>query len=134
MLRRQAGSAPLRASTLGRNREPPMRKASIGCVLGSVAATLSMLSVSLSSAPFTPAIVVNLLSVPLALVAITMGAWRTGFLTLYWALCAALALPNVLSTVRVDYLLVLLHLLGVGASVALFVQHRRSLGVTGNGT
>lgn len=101
-----------------------MRRSTIGCILGSVSAMLSMLSVFLSSAPFTPAIVVNVLTVPLALVAILVGAWRTGVLTLYWALCAGLALPNVVSAVRIEYLLVLLHLLGGALAVGLFVQYR----------
>ncbi len=63
---------------------------------GAAALTISMVSSYFSYAPFTPAIVLVLLTVPLAMVATIGGSWRLGLSALYWSGVSILLFPTVI--------------------------------------
>jgi hypothetical protein len=68
----------------------------IECWLGSLSLFVAVPSALLAFAPFTPAVVTVIATVPLGACAALMGAWRTGCLSVYWGLAAVVASPNLL--------------------------------------
>lgn len=86
-----------------------------------------MIAYILGSAPFTPALALLLLALPLALLSAFMGAWRLAVVTLYFAtaICFIVFLAGSLS-IRVDYLLAVL---GIALGGALFYFYQQTLPV-----
>jgi len=54
---------------------------------------LAMLIFFPAVAPFTPSVLIVFLTIPLAIVALTGGAWRTSVLALLWSCAAILISP-----------------------------------------
>jgi len=94
-----------------------------GVLLGSIGALLGAVAAMLSFAPFTPAVFTVLLTAPLGLVAIILGAWRTGLLALYWAGAAILVFPNTLPA-GASELSVAAYPVGIILAVVLLFQYR----------
>jgi len=97
-------------------------------VTGSFALTLALIAFVLGSAPFTPALALLLLALPLALLSGFMGAWRLAVVTLYFSTTIGFVvfLAGSLSF-RIDYLLASLGIVGLVFSGALFYNYKRSL-------
>ena len=102
--------------------------------LGSIALVMAMLSFVLSSAPFTPAIALVVLSVPLALFAGLLGSWRLAVVTIYFSIASLFVVPiSSELSFRIDYLLVLMGVVGAVIGVVLFYEHKRVTNVTQQG-
>ena len=99
----------------------PNRKRLIGEIIGSIAALLAFVSIFFSAAPFTPAVVINFITIPIGVTAIFFQAWRNGSLAIYWALSAFLVFPTVLRSVQFEC--VLIAVLIVGLALCLFLLH-----------
>ncbi len=63
----------------------------LGIVLGIIALVLAFVSAFLSAAPFTPAVFVVALTIPMAVIAILLNSKKIGWLAIYWSGCAVLA-------------------------------------------
>ncbi len=63
-----------------------------GLMIGSFTALVSGFSFVAAFGPFSGAAVFHVVTVPLALVALWMGAWRTAMVSLYWSACAGASL------------------------------------------
>jgi len=100
-------------------------KQRLGIWLGSVGAMLAVVAAFLTIAPFTPAIVLTVLTMLAAIVAIWFGAWRIGVFGLYWTLVAILAFPNVTPT-QLEVALLLAYPFGLVIGGTLFLHYRRS--------
>lgn len=95
----------------------------IGLSIGSVASVLAVVSALLSFAPFTPAVVSVIVTVPLGIIAVLLGAGRTGFLSLYWSVTTVVASPNV---VPPDWtgLLIAVYVFGVGLAIGFYIHFK----------
>ena len=94
-----------------------------GVFLGSLSLIIAIPSAFLAFAPFTPAIVTTVLSAPLALTAIVLGAPRTGLLALLWVLATFAGIPNLphpAETISVG-----LALLSIALAPVLLLNYRR---------
>jgi hypothetical protein len=100
-------------------------KQHFGVWLGSTAALLATVSAFLTLAPFTPAIVTTVFTIPVGIAAISLSAWRVGVLALYWAVVAIMAFPNVIPK-QFEVVFLLAYPLGVIFGVALFIHYRKS--------
>ncbi len=95
--------------------------------LASLALLMALLAFALGTAPFTPALVLAALAIPLASLTIVLGARRLSIVALYWAIAAILSLPlSRLLSVRIDNVLVAMTVIGIGVSTALLVDYLRS--------
>ena len=94
--------------------------------VASIALFLSLVAFLLGSAPFTPALVLSVAGLPMALYGLYRGAWRRSILALYWATAALLAVPlaDVLRF-RVDMVLSILGGCGLILAAAFWVNYRR---------
>ena len=104
---------------------------SSGLVPGTLSLLLALLAYIFGSAPFTPTLALLLLALPLALLAGFMGAWRLALVTLYFStsICFVVFLAGPLS-LRLDYLLLLLSIVGTALAGGLFYCYRRTLRIT----
>lgn len=97
-------------------------------VFGLVALVMALLAFMLGSAPFTPALVLTVPAVAVAVVSGLYGAWRFAVVAIYFS-CAAW-LPVLMArsfNVRLDYMLLALGILGLGVAGVLFHGHVRSV-------
>lgn len=95
--------------------------------LASLALVMALLAFALGTAPFTPALVLAALAIPLASLTFALGARRLSIVALYWAIAAILSLPlSRLLSVRIDNILVMITVIGIGVSSALLVNYLRS--------
>jgi hypothetical protein len=103
------------------------KQRTIRLVPGSLALILAVTAYILGSAPFTPALALLLLALPLALLSAFMGAWRLALLTLYFAtaICFIVFFAGFLS-IRLDYLLALLGVIGIALGGALFYFYQQT--------
>ena len=103
----------------------------ISSILGSISAALALTSFILGSAPFTPALVLVFLAVPLALVSGLLGAWRLAAITVYFSIAAWIVVPISRElSFRIDYLLALTALLGAVIGGILYYGYKRKVHVT----
>lgn len=85
----------------------------IGLVIGTLSFLLAFISAFLSAAPFTPAVFIVVLTVPLSVIAIITGSKRTGWLAIYWSGCAVLAFFTLqYSTQAGNWLLLIAYIIG----------------------
>lgn len=91
--------------------------------LGCLAAALALVSALLSIAPFTPAIVLTALTMPAAVIATWLGAWRLGIFSFYWTLLAIIAFPNIAPS-RLEASIGLAYPLGLLLGAALYLHYR----------
>ena len=95
-----------------------------GFAAGSLAFLLSFVSAYLSSAPFTPAVIVIVLTLPLAAFAIYRGARRTGWLAVYWSGCAILASYTLQNASRAgDKMLLFAYAFGLVLTLLAFIYY-----------
>lgn len=100
----------------------------LALVPGSLALLLALIAFVLGSAPFTPALALLLLALPLALLSGFMDAWRLAVVTLYFAtaICFIVFLAGSLS-IRVDYLIALTGLAGIALGGVLFYFYKQTI-------
>ena len=81
----------------------------------------------LGSAPFTPALVLAVLAIPIAFTCVFLGAWRTSAVALYWAVAALLAVPVARALhFRVDLAMSMLGVVGLTLSSILYASYART--------
>ncbi|WP_299582832.1 hypothetical protein [uncultured Microbulbifer sp.] len=96
-------------------------------ILGTTALILSLLSFILGSAPFTPALILVFIAVPLAALSAALGSWRLAILTLYYSTAAWFSIPiSKALSFRVDYLLLGLFIFGVAFGAYLYIGYNRT--------
>ena len=83
-------------------------------VVAGVSLIMSVVAFALGSAPFTPALALVVLAVPLAVGASWFGAWRVSVLSLYFCLSALITAPaSRVLPLRVDSVLLFQGVVGV---------------------
>lgn len=91
---------------------------------------MALIAFVLGSAPFTPAIVLAVVALPLAIVCSFFGVWRLSIITAYWAAAAFLTHPvSRTSYIQVDMALLILAVVGIGLSLILYFGYSRSRAV-----
>lgn len=104
-----------------------MRRITVGVSLGAMALILSSVAFVLGSAPFTPAIGLTYVSIPLAFVACLLGAWRLPVLAGHFGAMAWFTAPLSKSlSVYVDQMLLLSTVFGCSVGVILYVSYVRA--------
>ena len=99
--------------------------------LGSIALVMAMLSFILGSAPFTPAMALVFLSIPLAIVSGFLGSWRLAITAIYFSLASWSVIPiSKELSFGIDNLLVLMGVIGTVIAGFLFYGYRRVTNVT----
>ncbi len=98
---------------------------------GALSLTLALVAFILGSAPFTPALALLLLALPLAILSVFMGAWRLTLVSVYFsvAICAVIFLAGQ-TPFRIDHLLLLLGIVGIVLGGTLLYFYRRTLAIT----
>ena len=95
--------------------------------IAAIALILSIVAFVLGSAPFTAAVVLTYLSIPLALLAFILGAWRIPVLAAYFGAMAWLTVPVAKSlSVYVSQMLILSAVFGCVLGVVLYANYFRS--------
>lgn len=85
--------------------------------------SLAALCAYLASAPFTPAIVAVGITLPLGIVGLGAGRWRTGFLAVYWSIVAFIAFFTLVNSSHAgDAAVLWLFALGALLSVGLLIS------------
>ena len=89
---------------------------------------MAVLAFVLGSAPFTPALALAVIALPVAIgCSFFFGVWRLSTITVYWSLAAFLAVPMSRNMgIRVDFSLVILGVVGLALSAFLYVSYMRS--------
>ena len=101
---------------------PPSKR--ISRFVGVLALLMAIISFVLGSAPFTPALFLAPLALGLGLVSAYLGYGRLAVVTGYWALAAVLSGPLArMWQLRIDGLLLVLVILGILLSAALFTSY-----------
>ena len=88
---------------------------------------MALIAFVLGSAPFTPALVLAVIALPLAVGCSFFGVWRLSAITIYWALAALLAVPMAaILPLGVDVSLVFLGVAGLALSAFLYISSTRA--------
>ena len=104
-----------------------MQKNKVGFTLGSIALVMSVAAFIFGSAAFAPALFLVLCAIPLALVVALLGSWRLSLISVYFGFAAWFVVPLSRQLhFRLDYLLVLLAILGVIIAAGLFYGYKQS--------
>ena len=91
-----------------------------------IALTMGVIAFALGSAPFTPALVLALFAIPLAVSCLFLGAWRLSIAAIYWASAALTVIPlSRRLTLQLDESLILLGVAGFVLSSVLYVDYSR---------
>ena len=109
-------------------RQNQMRKASRPAKFTVVVSlVMAVFAFVLGSAPFTPALVLAIISLPLAIGCSFFGVWRLSAIAVYWAIAAFLAIPMSRNLgIREDFSLVILGVVGLALSAFLYVGYMRT--------
>jgi uncharacterized membrane protein len=92
--------------------------------LGSLTLIVSIAAFVTGSGPFSQALVMAALAIPLAVVVFLLGASRLALATLYWAVTAFLPITlNRSMHLSVDHLLLLLGVVGILATSGLYFHY-----------
>jgi hypothetical protein len=92
--------------------------------VASFAVLMAIVAFVLGSAPFTPALALAVVAIPVALATFLLGVRRLSSIALYWASAALLSVTGAQwLQVRVDYMLLVLGILGIGLSVLFYLQY-----------
>jgi hypothetical protein len=95
--------------------------------VSSAAVAMAIGAFVLGSAPFTPALVLAVLVVPIACTCIFLGAWRTSAVAIYWAVAALVAVPAARAFhFRIDFVLLALGVIGLVLSAILYAAYART--------
>ncbi len=95
-------------------------------LLGSITLIVSIAAFVVGSGPFSQALLMAALAIPLALVVFFLGASRLALATCYWAVTAFLPIAlNRSMHLRVDYVLALLGIVGLMVTSGLYFQYRQ---------
>ena len=87
---------------------------------------MSMIAFVLGTAPFTPAMILSVIALPLAVLSYFLEARRLALLTVYWVTASFLVVPvSRILQIRIDYLLVLLGISGLVLTAVAFVTYSR---------
>jgi hypothetical protein len=92
-----------------------------------IALLLALIAFMFGSAPFTPALVLALIALPVAALGLYLGASRISLLAFFWSISALLAGPltNALK-IRIDVMLVILGACGVVLATAFLFHYYRA--------
>ena len=94
--------------------------------LASAALLMALTAFILGSAPFTPAIALAVVAIPIAAATFFLGMPRLSVTTMYWAVAAFSSVPlSRWLQIRVDYMLLILASVGVVVSSILYLLHVR---------
>lgn len=92
-----------------------------------VALIMALVAFVLGSAPFTPALVLAIIALPVAIGCSFFGVWRLSVITVYWALAALIAVPIAdFLPFGVDVSLMFLGIAGLALSALLYTDYERS--------
>ena len=81
-----------------------------------------MIAFILSTAPFTPAMALSVIALPLAVLSYFLGTRRLALLAAYWITASFLVVPISQSLqFRIDYMLVLLGISGLALTAVVYV-------------
>ena len=105
-----------------------MRKASRPAKFAVVVSlVMAVIAFVLGSAPFTPALVLATIALPLAIGCSFFGLWRLATITVYCAIAAFLAVPVSRNLgIQQDFSLVILGVVGLALSAFLYVGYLRT--------
>lgn len=92
---------------------------------GCIASVVAVVSAFLSFAPFTPAVVLTAVTMPAAVVATWLGAWRLGVFSFFWTLLAIIAFPTVTPHALETYI-GSAYLFGAVLGAVLYLQYRNA--------
>lgn len=88
---------------------------------------VSITAFLVGSGPFSPGLVMAAAAIPLAVVTVSLGAWRLALAASYWAIAAFIPIPLSRAThLRVDYVLVILGAIGVLVMLGVYFRYRAS--------
>ena len=88
---------------------------------------MALIAFVLGSAPFTPALILVIIALPMAVGCSFFGVWRLSAITVYWAIAAFLAVPIAGSLpIGVDVSLVILGFVGLALSAFLYSNYERA--------
>ncbi len=88
---------------------------------------MALIAFVLGSAPFTPALVLAVIALPLAITCAFFGVRRLSAITIYWATAALLAVPiSPLLQLEVEVFLSSLGVVGLLFSAFLYYSYTRS--------
>ncbi len=94
-----------------------------------VALVMGLVAFLLGSAPFTPALFLAMVAVPLSVVAFVFRAKRLAAVAFYWAAAALITNPIVrIAQADVDIVLLILGVTGAALSIVCYGNHMRSRG------
>ncbi len=103
-------------------REPGLKSK----LLVGIALIMAVVAFVLGSAPFTPALILALFAILLAVSCLFFGVWRLSIVTIYWAVAALTVIPlSRLTSLQVDESLILLGVAGVVFSSILYLDYSR---------
>jgi len=93
----------------------------------SLALIMALIAFALGSAPFTPALILAIIALPMAIGCAFFGVLRLSIITVYWAIAAFLAVPMAGSfPIGVDVSLVILGIVGLSLSAFLYTNYERA--------
>ena len=96
-------------------------------IAASIAVALAVISFVLGSAPFTPALALGAVVLPMALITLVRGMSRTSLVAIYWTLASLFSAPfSKWFLLRIDYVLAVFTIVGVSASFFLLYRYLRS--------
>ena len=106
----------------------PGRIATSSAILAMVMAIIAFV---LGSAPFTPAMILAVIALPVAITCLFLGAWRLSVITIYWVLAAFMTMPMARALpFYVDDVLIVLGVGGLALSALIFFGYVRAKTVT----
>jgi hypothetical protein len=95
-------------------------------LIASAALVMAISAFMLGSAPFTPAMILAVVAIPLAVANIFLGMPRLSVSTLYWAVAAFMSVPlSGWLQIRIDHTLVALAIVGIAVSSSLYLHYVR---------
>jgi len=88
------------------------------------ALALTMIAFALGSAPFTPAMILAVVAIPIVITSLLLGAWRVSLLAIYWAVAAFLTVPLAQNlSIGVDDVLIFLGVGGLALSALSYFSY-----------
>ena len=89
-----------------------------------IALALTMIAFVLGTAPFTPAMILAVIAIPIVITSLLLGAWRISLLAIYWAVAAFLTNPLAQKlSIGVDHVLIILGVGGLALSALCYFSY-----------
>ena len=96
-----------------------------------VSLIMGVVAFVLGSAPFTPALMLAVVALPIVVVTIFQGAWRVSVMAAYYSVAALYTVPTAdFIGLYVDKTLLILGVFGVVVGIVLFVEYIRGKSIT----